>query len=211
MDETAIVKFEIDTGFYSLEDFGISDLTSINCRFFVNDDYVVYGEEFVELKSAENKALTRLLDKQIKQTIKIIKGQNLRSLVFLDQITLAIEQQLLVYCEKHPYIQLVEISINDLVSTYRNPVLHKQLNEFADKANADFMRLMDSGSTKALADYLINQHSLLGFDIDDYAFDEDDYEDDDDYGLDSGFGQASDQESKGGNNILKFPNDKPPF
>lgn len=200
MEDFTVIEFEIDLASYQLEAFGIDNLTEIFCTLFVDTEYVMMTDDVVELIPKEAKPLQRHLDRQIIKTIHTIENKNLRPLVFLDEIIQTIEKELLLYSEKHPFIQVVEISIDTVATTYSNPLLIETLDEFYDEAKLDFMEMMNMTSDEEFEDFFIDNLSLLDSKEDDF----DNYED--------VFDEEDDDDTPGnGDNVLKFPFGRRPF
>ena len=198
MEDFTVIEYEIDLASYQLEAFGIDHLTSIFCTLFVDTEYVMMNDDVVELIPKEAKLLQRHLDRQMFKTIHTIENKNLRRLVFLDEIIQTIEKELLLYSEKHPFIQVVEISIDSALTTYSNPLLIETLDEFYDEAKLDFKDMMNMTSDKEFADFFMDNLSLLDSVEDDFDDDVFDEEDDDDT-------------PGNGDNVLKFPFGRRPF
>lgn len=198
MEDFTVIEYEIDLASYQLEAFGIDHLTSIFCTLFVDTEYVMMNDDVVELIPKEAKLLQRHLDRQMFKTIHTIEKQNLRRLVFLDEIIQTIEKELLLYSEKHPFIQVVEISIDSALTTYSNPLLIETLDDFYDEATLDFKEMMNMTSDKEFADFFMDNLSLLDSVEDDFDDDVFDEEDDDDT-------------PGNGDNVLKFPFGRRPF
>lgn len=201
VEDFTVIEFEIDLASYQLEAFGIDNLTNIFYTLFVDTEYVVINDDVVELKPKEAKPLQRHLDRKIIKTIQAIEKKNLRRLVFLDEILQTIEKELLLYSEKHPFIQVVEISLDAALTTYSNPLLIETLDEFYDEAKLDFMEMMNMTSDEEFEGFFMDNLSLLDSeddDFDDDSFDEDEDKDDDDT-------------PGNGDNVLKFPSGRRPF
>lgn len=188
MEDFTVIEYEIDLASYQLEAFGIDNLTNIFCTLFVDTEYVMMNDDVVELIPKEAKLLQRHLDRQMFKTIHTIENKNLRRLVFLDEIIQTIEKELLLYSEKHPFIQVVEISIDSALTTYSNPLLIETLDDFYDEATLDFKEILNMTSDKEFADFFMDNLSLL-----------DSVEEDDD------------DTPGNGDNVLKFPFGRRPF
>lgn len=198
MEDFTVIEYEIDLSSYQLEAFGIDNLTNIFCTLFVDTEYVMMNNDVFELIPKEAKLLQRHLDRQMFKTIHTIENINLRRLVFLDEIIQTIEKELLLYSEKHPFIQVVEISIDSALTTYSNPLLIETLEDFYDEATLDFKEMMNMTSDKEFADFFMDNLSLLDSVEDDFDDDVFDEEDDDDT-------------PGNGDNVLKFPFGRRPF
>lgn len=194
MDNFDVIEYEFSLEHYQLEPFGIDDLTSIYCTLFVDEEYIVDGDFMPELNRKDNQAIERLLDKEIRTVIKSLDQQeNLRNLIVLDKIALVIEEALLAYCKKNPYIQVVKISFDDFVTTYSNPELLDVLSELYEESKSEFMDMMDFDDEGDLEDFFMNNLDLLGNGLHGFDFEDDDDEPDND------------------NKILRFPDDGLPF
>lgn len=204
MKDFSVIDFDLILENYDLKAFGIEDGTAFFCTLFVDNDHVSFDDDMIALKAREEKFLQRHLGMHIAKVINSSKRSGLRSLVLLDNVAQTLERELLAYSRENPHIQLVEINLDTVATTYSNPTLRQILDGFYEKAKNDFMKRMNISTDQELEDLLIDTFDQLDYPDDefyDFADDEFDNLDDDD----------EDDKPDHKDNVLKFPHGRLPF
>lgn len=207
MEDFTVIDFELALENYPLEDMSIDKQTIFFCTLYVDNNYVTTDEDRMVLKASEAKLLQGYLDMHLTKAINTLNLKSLRPLLLLDELAQVLEKALLLYSDTHPHIQVVEIALDTIATTYSNPAYRELLESYYQNAKEEFMEMMNLTSDEAFEEFLLDTYNQMAFaemdeDFDNYdvfadeATTEDAAEDEDDDKPDNG------------DNILIFPNDR---